>query len=312
MKIKLLVIQFLCSFLALAFAWVVLILPGIKQYAFQAFCILIIVFIVVNIWGRHQKTSVLVNREGSVLENVEIALVGSAILLLIANTGGLGSDLLPLFYIYFFFATFVNPLPLTLVMTAVEIIFFSVFTVDFSFQAHYGSLLAIVIFVPIAFFAQKYYNRAVKDGYDLALEKEKVAYYNMYAEKKQNELLARDATAKREVTGLYDFLQSLIPEIDALQGASRFAQNQLVVSERLTKIGLSLRRALKLEKENSGAMKETEAVTSPSLVEVVETKGVGAQTPVPTAVTAVGTKSFNEPVKGYYVYNGNNNTTVAH
>jgi hypothetical protein len=94
-------------------------------------------------------------------------------------------------------------------------------------------------------FAQRYYNRAVRDGLELELEKEKVAYYNMYAERKQNEILAREADTKDKITSLRQFLLALIPEVDALQRDSRFAQNQLIISERLTKIGLSLRLALR-------------------------------------------------------------------
>ncbi|MBQ6436643.1 hypothetical protein IJJ27_03755, partial [bacterium] len=79
--------------------------------------------------------------------------------------------------------------------------------------------------------------------------REKVAYYNLYAEKQQADILEQAPKVKYKANqSLSDFVSDLIPQIDELQKMSRFPQNQLVVSAGLTKIGLSLRRALQTTK----------------------------------------------------------------
>jgi hypothetical protein len=253
------IIQAAISVFALIISWIILSIPLFHEYIFQCFCFFIAIFLFVNLRGRHQQRSALETEtqqeQYSLRQNVEIGLVGVAIFLLIGSTGGLGSALLPLFFVYFFFAAFVTPHFVTLLMTVAEVAFFYFFTLDglgnINFgPAHYPVLLSIFIFIVVTFFAQKYYNRAVKDNLDLQLEKEKVAYYNIYAEKKQSELLNQAAAERKEAHTTNEYLQELIPQIDALQKQSRFAQNQLIVSAGLTRIGLSLRRIQKLSPEN--------------------------------------------------------------
>ena len=153
----------------------------------------------------------------------------------------MNSFLLPLYYIYFFFAIFVNSSWITWLRTICELTFLIFFTPDFG-PPHYSNIFSLAVFITISYFAQQYYQRALKDNLQLQDEKQKVSYYNMYAEKKQNELLTQENQLQHQLSSANDYLTDLITQVDKLQTQSRFAYNQLIISAGLTKVGLLLRR----------------------------------------------------------------------
>ena len=239
--------QVLIAILTIVSPWLVLSSPQMRGYTLQFFFILVIVFVFFLRAKRKHKLSYKTDEMSvwsSLKDSIQIALVGIAVLLMIGNTGGFGSWVLPLFFVYYFFHVFANNLVVNLLALGLNLFFIYFFTPTFS-EVHYGAVLSLIIFAPIAIFAQKYYNQAIKDNWQLELEREKVTYYNLYAEKQQNELLKRKSKTTISEGHLSDFISGLIPQIDNLQKESRFPQNQLVISAQLTKIGLALRQALK-------------------------------------------------------------------
>ncbi len=239
--------QVLIAILTIVGPWLVLSLAQIRNYTLQIFFILVIAFVFFLRAKRKQKVSYKtdeVTTWSSLKDSIQIALVGMAVLLMVGNTGGFGSWVLPLIFVYYFFHVLANNLFINLLTLGLNLIFIYFFTSEFS-EVHYGAVLSLIIFAPIAIFAQKYYIKAIKDNWQLELEREKVTYYNLYAEKQQNELLKRKSKTTISDGHLSDFISDLIPQIDNLQKESRFPQNQLVISAQLTKIGLALRQALK-------------------------------------------------------------------
>ncbi len=239
-----LALQTAVAFFSVILAWSVLSLPWTKGYSLQVLALMLIVFVILKRFGRKKTFDYKQKMERkSLWQAIEIAPLGVAVLLLIGNTGGFSSWLLPLIFVYFFFLMFANRLPATILTFIVTIVFVYYFTPDFAAN-NYGAVLSLLIFLPIAVFAQKYYAQAIKESNELALEREKISYYNLYAEKQQNELIKREQSTQKALT-LKEVVSELIPQVDALQKESRFPQNQLVVSAQLTKIGLKLRQALK-------------------------------------------------------------------
>ncbi len=247
-------LQVLISSLSVIAAGVVLATPILSQYRLQFFAVFLIGFVLVNRLTRKQSLDYRVILEKrSLTWSWQLFFAGAAILLMIGGTGGLASWLLPLVFVYLLFLSLVNGWLPTIITTGLMIFFLYAQTGNFGAD-NYGAILSIVVFVPIAFFAQKYYVRFVRDQEELKLEREKITYYNLYAEKQQNELLTREKNKANEEDwnnkkSESKLVQALIPQIDELQKESRFPENQLVVSARLTKIGLALRRFLKEAEE---------------------------------------------------------------
>lgn len=234
--------------ITLLISWLALSTPQTKDYALQFFCAYIAIFFIFNIYLRRRESKQELKDqlgEQSLSQIFQISLVAGAIFLLVGSTDGLNSFLLPLYYVYFFFAIFVNPNWLTALRILTELTFLVFFTSDFD-QRHYSTLASLAVFIGISYFAHKYYLRALKSHLLLEDEKEKVAYYNIYAEQKQNEALAAAQKKRHHLDSASDCLHDLIVQIDQLQVQSRFSQNQLIVSQGLTTSGLLLRRLRKL------------------------------------------------------------------
>ena len=161
----------------------------------------------------------------------------------------MSSAFLPLIFVELFFVILACQWPVALFTTLAILAFLYFLTPNFG-EANYGALFSVVIFLPVAFFAQKYYAKFLREQRALEAEREKLAYYNLYAEKQQEALLhegksvrVAQAPAQKNAAASI-FLHELIPEIDELQKESRFSENQMVVSAKLTKLGLRLRRVV--------------------------------------------------------------------
>lgn len=235
-------LQLLMSMSALSISWLVLYFSQTSKYALQFFCAYIAIFFIFNLyWRKKNRSRSIIAEEQPLKQSWEISLVAGAIFLLVGSTQGLNSFLLPLYYIYFFFAIFVNSSWITWLRTICELTFLIFFTPDFG-PPHYSNIFSLAVFITISYFAQQYYQRALKDNLQLQDEKQKVSYYNMYAEKKQNELLTQENQLQHQLSSANDYLTDLITQVDKLQTQSRFAYNQLIISAGLTKVGLLLRR----------------------------------------------------------------------
>lgn len=245
------ILQILIAFLSVVLAGIFLSLPILSGYTLQIFAVLVIGFIIVNRLSRRAEIDYKIMLEKkSLIFAWQLFFCGAAIFLLVGSTGGFGSWLFPLLFLYFFFLILANGWLVTLLNFVLVLGLLYYQTPNFG-TADYGPLLSLVVFLPIAFFAQKYYQQFLKEQEELRLEREKITYYNLYAEKQQGELLTRgkQVTNKAvESSNLASFLETLIPQLDEVQKESRFPENQLVVSAKLTKIGLALRQILKNQK----------------------------------------------------------------
>lgn len=243
------VIQVLILWLSMVAAAVILIYPPTLAYALQFFAAAVIAFVVINRLGRKKQFDA-----ETVLEQKNLNLtwqlfcVGLAIFLLIGYTGGLGSAFFPLVFIYLFFVILACLWPVSLAATLASLVFLYFLTPEFG-ENYYGTLFSVVIFLPIAFFAQSYYAKFLKEQRALEAEREKLTYYNLYAEKQQEALLGENKSVpkvkQKNADSASNFLQELVPELDELQKESRFPENQMVVSARLTKLALKVRQVLK-------------------------------------------------------------------
>lgn len=223
--------------------------PQVQAYVLQIFSVLVIIFVLLRRWGKKQTISFRTQLEKqSLYQAASIAPLGAAILLLVGVTGGLSSWWLPLIFIYFFMLAFANQLPAVLAAYLFDFVLIFCFTNNFGEQ-NYGAMLSLLVFMPVAIFAQKYYLQTAKETQALESERAKIAYYNLYAEKQQAELLTlrgKDSGSKLLASDdLTTYVATLIPQIDQLQQESRFPENQLIISAQLTKIALGLRQALK-------------------------------------------------------------------
>ena len=233
--------------------------PSLSRYTLQFLGVSIVLFLLINrVVRRRQISFATGSKRNNLASTLEVAVISFALLLAIGSTGGYASWLLPLYLIYFILLNFVCPLLPTLVSFVATLVLFYLTTPVFT-QAQYGSLLSLLVFVPIAVGLQHVYAKFLLERQNARLEREKVAYYNLYAEKQQAELLKRDTLA-RPTSDLADYLRELIPQIDELQKMSRHPENQLVLSSSLTKIGLSARQALKKhEQAHTEKAPETES-----------------------------------------------------
>lgn len=242
------ILQILIAFLSVVLAGIVLSLPLLANYTLQVFAVLIIGFVIVNRLTRRAEFDYrIVLEKKSLIFSWQLFFCGAATFLLIGSTGGLGSWLFPLLFLYFFFLILSNGWLVTTLNLILVLGLLYYQTQNFG-PVHYGALLSLVIFLPIAFFAQKYYRQFLQEEEELKLEREKITYYNLYAEKQQGELLSRGkqvTTSSVKEGDLKRFLETLIPQLDEVQRESRFPESQLVISAKLTKIGLALRQILK-------------------------------------------------------------------
>ena len=229
-------------------AAVVYVLPAREQLLLPTLGVSLLGFLLANHVLRHRQKKLLTQASRhNFLPTLEVSLIAFALLLAIAITGGYSSWLLPLYLIYFLLLNFVCPLFPTLTSFVCTLVFFYLSTPDFG-RADYGSLLSLIVFAPIAIALQNIYAKLLLEQQNAKLEREKVAYYNLYAEKQQAQLLASG-----QDQSLREFVQALVPQIDELQKMSRFSENQLIISATLTKLGLSIRQALKNDEHNHHA-----------------------------------------------------------
>lgn len=243
-----LTLQILIGLLSVVAAGVVLAVPGLDKYALQFFALFMVGFVLTNRSTRKKVLDYKVLTEQRSLHLAwQLFFGGAAIILLVGATGGFASWMLPLLFVYIFFLSLTNGWLVTLVNLLAILALLYYQTADFG-PSNYGAALSLIVFWPVAWFAQKYFARFLREQAELKLEREKIIYYNLYAEKQQGELLKRG----RNVTSgavknsdLTSFIEVLIPQIDDVQRESRFPENQLVVSAKLTKIGLALRQILK-------------------------------------------------------------------
>lgn len=237
--------QLLITSAAVLGAALVCLIPALSGYTFQFLGIAVIGFFIVNIYVRHRHIAF---RPDSARNNffstLEISFISFALMIAIGSTGGFSSWLLPLYLIYFLLLNFVCPLAPTLISFIASLVFFYLTTPLFGTN-NYGNLISLLIFAPIAVAVQHIYAKLLLERQNARLEREKVAYYNLYAEKQQAELLSHPAP-KSTPSSLEEYVRTeLIPTIDDLQKKSRFPENQLILSSSLTKLALQVRQALK-------------------------------------------------------------------
>ncbi len=244
-----LVLQIFLSLLSVIAAGIILITPSLSNYYLQFFALTILGFAFFHRLTKKKTIDYKMIVEQKQLNlSLQLFFIAFGLILLIGSTGSFSSPLFPLIFIYFFFLLLANHW-LTSLFSAGAILGVFYYLMPNFGQAHYGAVISILVFLPIAFFAQKYYRRFLADREELALEREKISYYNLYAEKQQAELLTHQSPKKnnplsKKQQTVNDFLQTLIPQIDQLQTESRFPQNQLIVSSKLTKLALVVRRFL--------------------------------------------------------------------
>ena len=229
------------ALLPVVLASLILACPVTAPYALQFLAVSVIGFIAVNRLARkHHKLSWRVDEAGITL-NVETCLLGFGLLLMIGSTGGLHSWLLSFYYLYFLFVALVTPVAGAGVALVATVAFCYFFTPEFG-NSDYGTLLSLIFYGPVALYFQTIYTKRIREQVDLQVEREKVAYYNLYAEAQQEKLLVAQATnsdvvaVKRGEKSLSSFVRDdLIPQIDELQKLSRFRENQMIISNTLTK-----------------------------------------------------------------------------
>lgn len=241
-----LIVQIGVCILAVVAASIVSLVPALERYTLQFMAGAMVLFFILSRLSRKRDNALPYRVErDDWMASVEIALLSFAILLTIGATGGLSSWLLPLYMIFFLLLNFVCPLAPTLVSLIASLIYIIVMTPEMS-QQQYGSLLSLIIFAPIAIVMQSIYTKLVTTRQEARLERDKVTYYNLYAEKQQAMIL--DASTQSEEQKPHTMgaaLEKLIPKIDELQKLSRHPENQLVLSAGLTKLGLSVRKILR-------------------------------------------------------------------
>ncbi len=239
-------VQISVCILAVVAAGVVSLTPALEPYTLQFMAGAMVLFFVLSKMSRKRDTALPYRVErDDWMASVEIALLSFAILLTIGATGGLSSWLLPLYMIFFLLLNFVCPLAPTLVSLVASLIYIIIMTPEMS-QQQYGSLLSLIIFAPIAIVMQNIYTKLVTTRQEARLERDKVTYYNLYAEKQQAQILeASGLSEEQKPHTLGAALEKIIPKIDELQKLSRHPENQLVLSAGLTKLGLEVRKILR-------------------------------------------------------------------
>ncbi len=223
-------------------------MPSLSNYTFQFLGVSVAAFFLVNMYVRHHQIELHFDKDRTnIYSAIEVALIGFALSLVICTTGGYGSWLVSLYLIYFLLLIFVCPLLPTAVSFLSTLVLFYLTTPDFG-PIHYSPLLSLVVFSPVAIAFQKLYTDLIAQRQRTHEEEIKVAYYNVYAEQQQENILAGHPVDLNQP--LIDFVEDeLIPQLDELQKQSRFTQNQLIVASGLTKLALQVRQAVRLDKK---------------------------------------------------------------
>jgi acid stress-induced BolA-like protein IbaG/YrbA len=233
------------SIMSLAAAW--LQQPALHGYVLQAFCVATAGYLLLKKFSRGHwfYTDPQVKRL-PFTQTLSLAILGFAVLLLVGFFGGLHSPAASALFVYLFFLAF-SASTATASLLSLICLAFTVYLTPQLSLSDYGYLLGLLIYIVVVALAKKYYDQTLIKQQNLQIEREKIAYYNLYAEQQKEQILVAQKKL-REIGAAGDchsFLAGLIPIIDELQKKSRFAQNQMVVSQELTKIGLNLRQAVK-------------------------------------------------------------------
>lgn len=146
------ILQILIAFLSVVLAGIVLSLPFLSGYILQIFAVLILGFIIVNRLTRRAEFDYkIVLEKKSLVFAWQLFFCGAAIFLLVGSTGGLGSWLFPLLFLYFFFLILANGWLVTLLNFVLVLGLLYYQTPAFG-PAHYGALLSLAVFFPFQLF----------------------------------------------------------------------------------------------------------------------------------------------------------------
>jgi hypothetical protein len=242
--------------MSLAVAW--LLSPDLEPYTLQVFAAAIAVYLIT--WRLSRKKPQFAT-DGkyvfSLLRTISFGTLGFSFLILIGYLGGFNSPAISLIFIYIFLVIFKFRTSSAIAISLITLTYLFLLTsLDSGMSTNaWGYLISAIVYMAVVIVAKRYFEQVVAKQQALKLEREKLAYYNVYAEQQKEMLLTAQNEIKemKKRDDLTDFIKTLIPVVDELQKKSRFSQNQLVVSQELTKISLSLRQALKAKKNKSDA-----------------------------------------------------------
>ena len=212
-----------------------------------------------KVWFRTNKTNKNTPHSNTTLTLIpELVLIGSVIFIVVGFFGGLNSVVWPLIYFYLFFLAFLTPASTTIIITVELMVLFYLLTPNF-LTSNWSNIISLPIFLALLLLTKKQYSDLVKESSRLAEEKQKVAYYNFYAEKQQAGSLQTQDKTTENWTNVEGFWQNeLMPQINELQKLSSTSQNQLIIQSQLTKLSLRLRQISKTFFGNEKTDKNTD------------------------------------------------------
>lgn len=244
--------------LSLAAAWMTI--PQLQNYALQAFAVAAILYIVIK---KVSKDSLFYTRDLDSADQIykvnqgdskkkkkipyaqiiNLAILGFAVTLLVGYFGGMQSAGFAFAFVYIFFLAFSTGTITTISLTLFMLTLVFYLTPEITAGDFVYPVLAVV-FMSVVMLAKKYYDQSVIKQHSLKIEREKVTYYNIYAENQLNESL-RTQRKLRELSqsghDTREFVKELVAVIDDLTKKSRHTSNQMIVSQELNRIGFNLR-----------------------------------------------------------------------
>lgn len=216
-----------------------------QTYLAAMICLIVIYLIVKRLQIRSKNQSVWFrqNQKPDFSTNMtpELILMGVIIFIIIGFFGGYNSPAFPLVYFYLFFLVFLLPTWSSALVTLEVVMLFYYLTPQFLI-ANWTTLASLPIFWGLLIFSKTQYFSLVRENSELAAEKEKVAYYNHYAEQQQAASLVNlDKKNAKTWKSLQSFWQiELMPRINELQKLSSSEKNQLIIQAQLTQLNFRL------------------------------------------------------------------------
>lgn len=216
-----------------------------QTYLAAMICLITIYLIVKRLQIRSKRKSVWFRQNQIISFSAgmapELILMGVIVFIIIGFFGGYNSPVFPLVYFYLFFLVFLLPVWSSALISLEIIVLFYFLTPQF-LVSNWTALISLPMFWGLLVFSKTQYFSLVKENGELAAEKEKVAYYNHYAEQQQAtnliNLNKKNASSWKTLQSFWQI--ELMPKIDELQKLSSSEKNQLIVQSQLTKLNFRL------------------------------------------------------------------------
>jgi hypothetical protein len=183
----------------LTYLWTVS--PILSPFTLQLVAIFVLLYFATTWLFRHHRTS------SRSLITVDLAILTITILLLVAQTGGLGSPIFFTIYFLLFAVALLFETPATLVMTGVLVVFLTLLpSSNLTSLAHLAELVAMVMITPLAIFTGHEHELA------LEAQKTKKKLLKTVSRDETDVLLFLSLNLKRTLTSAIDTLSLTIPQ----------------------------------------------------------------------------------------------------